>query len=107
MTGVTPIWSGTDSDTWTYRYEDLPKYDENGVKYIYSVEEAVPDGYGLTDQDGYDLTNTQLTSVDVQKIWGVKDGNTIPEYVTIGLYRTENAGGTDREPVEMCIRDRK
>ena len=99
VTGVTPEWSGKHGDTWTYRYENLPKYDENGVKYIYSVEEAVPDGYGLTDQDGYDLTNTQLTSVDVQKIWGVKDGNTIPEYVTIGLYRTENAGGTDREPV--------
>ena len=70
--GITPIWSGTDSDNWTYRYEDLPKYDENGIKYIYSVEEAVPDGYGLTDQDGYNLTNTQLTSVDVQKIWGIR-----------------------------------
>ena len=99
VTGVTPIWSGTDSDTWTYRYEDLPKYDENGVKYIYSVEEAVPDGYGLTDQSGYELTNTQLTSVDVQKIWGVNAGDTIPEYVTIGLYRTEKADGTQMEPV--------
>src|SRR5699024_4193099 len=46
VTGATPTWTKPqDSDTWTYTYNDLSKYNENGVLYEYRVREVVPDGY--------------------------------------------------------------
>ena len=98
VTGAEPEWS-KDGSEWTYVYEDLPKYDGNGVKYIYSVSEDVPSGYELTEQNDTSLTNTQLTDVSVSKIWGTADGAQIPEYVTVALYRAKDQNGGHMSPV--------
>lgn len=69
---VTPEWSKTDSDQWTYTYKDLPKTDVNGNVYTYTVEEALPEGSAyVCTADGLNLTNTLTGKVEVSgtKTW--------------------------------------
>ena len=69
---VTPEWSKTDSDQWTYTYKDLPKTDVNGNVYTYTVEETLPDGSAyVCTTDGFNLTNTLTGKVEVSgtKTW--------------------------------------
>ncbi len=44
---------------WTYIFEDLPGYDENGVAITYGVDEVEVEGYETTI-NGYDITNTLI-----------------------------------------------
>lgn len=68
---ATPEWTKNDDNTWTYVYKDLPMADKTGQAYTYTVEEAVPSGYELSKQDGYNLTNTLTGKVKVSgtKTW--------------------------------------
>lgn len=79
---ATPNWTKPEgSNTWTYTYTDLPKYNENGVLYEYRVREnPVPDGY----EDGYrdgtavdtpDIPSHPDTPVDGLTITNYKDGS--------------------------------
>ena len=95
---IQPTWDGT-GNTRTYRYSSLPKYDDNGNEYTYEVSEAsfvVGDAtYTVTKgtdgkytvssssetaskfafaeernvTNGKDFTNTELTTVTVEKNW--------------------------------------
>ena len=58
----------TVNDNWKYSFTDLPKYDANGAEYEYTVKEEAVAGYS-SKVDGYDVTNTQLTEVNGEKIW--------------------------------------
>lgn len=40
-----PVWTNQEYDVWSYSYDNLPKYDADGVLYLYKVEETVPTGY--------------------------------------------------------------
>ncbi|MGY1465008.1 Cna B-type domain-containing protein [Bacillus toyonensis] len=65
----------TAADGWKYKFDNLAKYDANGVAYKYEVKEQPIDGY-TTEVNGYDITNTkvvQKTKVEGTKTW--KDGN--------------------------------
>ncbi len=68
---ATPEWTKNDDNTWTYVYKDLPMADKTGQAYTYTVKEAVPSGYELSKQDGYNLTNTLTGKVKVSgtKTW--------------------------------------
>nr|CAA82330.1 fibronectin-binding protein [Streptococcus dysgalactiae subsp. equisimilis] len=51
----------TKANDWSYTFVDLPKYDETGKEYKYSVEEVtVPDGYKVSYL-GNDIYNTRET----------------------------------------------
>lgn len=91
---------------WTYTWTDLPKYNADGSKIVYTVEEVnVPEDYtpsvtGSADA-GFTITNTyEATTRDwtVNKVWD--DGNNQdgkrPEEITVQLYAGEDAYG---EPV--------
>ena len=54
---VSPTWSNTDTDVWTYEYTNLPKYDTAGKEYKYTVDEVVPEGY-ISTKDGNNFKNT-------------------------------------------------
>ena len=42
---------------WTYRFESLPKYDENGELYVYTVREvSAPDGYRVSYSNGTNVS---------------------------------------------------
>lgn len=85
-------------DTWSYKFEKLPKY-INGKEAIYTVEEAnAPDGYTVTI-DGTKITNSykpQVMNLNVEKIWhdaNNQDGKR-PDSITVSLIK--NGQTTDK-----------
>ncbi|SES30675.1 Cna B-type domain-containing protein [Salisediminibacterium halotolerans] len=73
-------------DGWTYEFEDLDAYDENGQAIVYTVEEHTVEGYE-TDVDGYDITNvrTGTVDVDITKTWQDDEESDRPEAITVNL----------------------
>lgn len=99
---VTPEWSKTDSDQWTYTYEDLPKTDVNGNVYTYTVEETLPDGSAyVCTTDGFNLTNTLTGKVKVSgtKTW--VGGQ--PENLQLTLYRSIAGTAEGEETTESVV----
>lgn len=98
--GTVLVWTGTDTDVWTYTYSGLPLTDDEGNLYTYRVEEIIPDGYEA-DTDGYDFTNTLSGTVDipVTKVW--EDNNNSngkrPEEIELILY----ANGVEVQRVKV------
>ena len=75
LTDAVPVWSNTDGNVWSYSYNDLQKYTDEGVLINYSVvEEKLPD-YSQTGKDGNNFVNTvkdderTRTSVEGTKTW--------------------------------------
>ena len=85
---------------WTCTFENLPRFDANGVAYEYTVREVSVPGYETgpvqaIDPDhpelGFTLTNTKMTQLTVEKVWFGTENNT-PESVTVQLkYYTTDA----------------
>ena len=73
---------------WTYHFENLPKYDSKGKAYVYTIQEATVSGY-ISEVNGYDLVNTETTTVSGRKTWNDYDNkfNTRPESITVKLMR--------------------
>ena len=73
---------------WTYRFDNLPKYDAEGKAYTYTIQEADVSGY-ISEVNGYDLVNTETTTVSGRKTWNDNDNqfNTRPESITVKLMR--------------------
>ena len=73
---------------WTYHFENLPKYDSKGKAYVYTIQEATVSGY-ISEVNGYDLVNTETTTVSGRKTWNDNDNqfNTRPENITVKLMR--------------------
>ncbi|GAE31828.1 Cna B-type domain-containing protein [Alkalihalobacillus hemicellulosilyticus] len=71
---------------WQYSFTDLDQFDDEGVAYVYTVEEEPVDGYEAT-VDGYDITNLRVgtTSVEVTKEWIDGEGEDRPESITVYL----------------------
>ena len=90
---------------WTYMWLDLPKADEAGEPYTYTVKEInIPEGYvstgeGILDEQGnYVIINTKSarTSISVEKKWA--DGAAGADKVTVQLLQN---GETYRNTVEL------
>ncbi|MFC4386692.1 Cna B-type domain-containing protein [Gracilibacillus marinus] len=90
----------TAENDWTYSFEELPKYDEEGVAYEYTITEHGVPGY-KTEIDGYDIVNTrsELTSVHVTKGWKDEGETSRPETITVHLHQN----GTIVDTVELSI----
>ena len=95
VTGFTPVWENTETDTWTWKYSGMPKYDRQGNLYTYTVAEEPVPGYETAYGDNNAITNTLLTTdLTGAKNW-VDSGNayeTRPETVTLTLYRAIENG---------------
>lgn len=64
-----PEWTKVSDTLWSFKYTDLPKYDENHKKYVYTVTEKALNGY-KPSYDDYNITNTLDTvDISVQKKW--------------------------------------
>ncbi|MGN0708884.1 MAG: Cna B-type domain-containing protein, partial [Anaerovoracaceae bacterium] len=71
-----------------YEFTGLPKFDENGNAYSYTVQEEPLTGY-TSSQNGFNFTNTKKddkVSISGTKTWVAPEGTTVPD-VTIDLYR--------------------
>ncbi|MEG7637151.1 Cna B-type domain-containing protein [Enterococcus casseliflavus] len=79
---------------WTYRFDNLPKYDAEGKAYTYKIQEENVLGY-TTKVNGYDLVNTyrntETTEVSGTKTWNDYDNkyNTRPESITVKLIQND------------------
>lgn len=79
---------------WKLTFKNLPKYDDNGKAYIYTIKEVEVLGYSVNisgnQDEGYTITNSknpEKTSIRVQKIWNdSNDKNKVrPNRVEINL----------------------
>lgn len=72
------VWNaltGRTDDDWTYTFTDLPKYDEYGALYTYTIEETPPSGYEVAyDQENFTVTNTRAGDLRVEKEVTGSDG---------------------------------
>lgn len=59
----------TANDGWSWRFTNLPKYDEARNEIIYSITEDTVAGYDEPAVDGYNVTNVVLTEVEATKVW--------------------------------------
>jgi len=85
---ATPYASKTiKADTnWSYVFNNLPKYDNDGNAYNYTVQETPVTGFtSITDPTNYDITNV-LSKMKVTKVWN--DGNNADQHnpVLTGVY---------------------
>jgi LPXTG-motif cell wall-anchored protein len=90
--------------TTTYKWEDVPQYDNEGVPYMYTVDEVtVPENYSKA-LDGMDVTNTYhspLIDVTGTKIWA--GGPSPRPDVELQLYRMIQGGEEEavRDPITL------
>lgn len=76
------VWNaltGRTDDDWTYTFTDLPRYDEYGALYTYTIEETLPPGYEdlydvAYDQENFTVTNTRAGDLRVEKEVTGSDG---------------------------------
>lgn len=65
----------TKDNHWSYSFENLPKYQNEGTIILYTIKEEAVDGYTqkfVTTTAGFDLTNTheiQTADYEVKKVW--------------------------------------
>ena len=85
-----------DSNTWNSSTITVPKYDSNGVKYNYTIEETPAEHYGLLEynQDSYTVSNSLKENVNltITKKWLDNDNeyNTRPQELKITLLQNNN-----------------
>ena len=80
----------TKEDEWNLTISDLPKYDEEGIAYTYTVEEHDVSGYA-SDVDGFEITNTraEVKSITINKSWLDDDESADrPELIEVDLFRS-------------------
>ena len=84
------------AEGWKTRFEDLDKYDENGVPYSYSIKETVTLGpfkpsYDRIEQDDglilKMINHQEERIITVYKVWDDEDnaGGTRPDQITVKL----------------------
>lgn len=65
----------TQDNHWSYSFENLPKYQNEGTIILYTIKEEAVDGYtqkSVTTTAGFNLTNTheiQTADYEVKKVW--------------------------------------
>ena len=111
---VTASNVGTDSNTWTYTFEGLDKYDENGNEINYTADEENSGSMFYQKEqtitgnmeEGYTITNTfkvptDTISVPVVKVWD-DNGNVAGKRPTsVDLVLTGNDGSSYRQTLTV------
>lgn len=105
MTDAEPVWTNQNYDVWTYTYNDLQKYNDQGVLYLYKVEETVPAGYdgkttagtALEEKHGavyeYNFENYKRGALEVTKsVSGNRGDKTKEFHFTVTLSGTSSNG---------------
>ena len=80
---------------WTYKFSSLPKYDENGKLYEYTISENPVTGYETIIDENNNITNklTGKTEISGVKTW-VDNGNlyeTRPDSIIVNLFRNDDS----------------
>ena len=91
------LWNaitGQTDDEWICTFAGLPKYDDTGARYVYTVEETVPEDYEAAyDQEQFEVTNTRDGDLLVEKEVTGSDGQKNREFhFTVTLSGTSVTG---------------
>lgn len=91
------LWNaitGQTDDEWICTFAGLPKYDDTGARYVYTVEETVPEDYEAAyDQEQFEITNTRDGDLLVEKEVTGSDGQKNREFhFTVTLSGTSVTG---------------
>ena len=81
---------------WEYTWENLDKCNSDGSEIEYTVEENEVEGYKTEiTQEGnvFTITNSEVTSVSVNKVWNDGDSADRPDSVQVQLYANGVATG--------------
>lgn len=83
------------TEGWTYTFENLLKYDNDGNEHAYTIEEVALEGYGVR-QTGYNITNTLLTEVSGVKTWvdSEDEDGVRPDSITVNLIQNDTQYAT-------------
>lgn len=77
----------TAAENYETTIKDLPKYDQAGKEITYTVKEEAVEGYASAvtgnEKDGFTITNTKQTKLDVTKVW-IGKGNH-PDQVEVSV----------------------
>ncbi|OOQ92517.1 Cna B-type domain-containing protein, partial [Bacillus cereus] len=88
---------------WSFDFKDLPKYDEQGNAYTYTVNEVKVNGY-KTKVEGTTITNiyknTETTELSGKKVWD--DNNAIDRPVSIKVDLLQNGKVIDTKEVSAA-----
>src|SRR5690625_1318162 len=89
----------TKENDWKLTITDLPKYDEAGVAYEYTVKEHDVPGYA-TDVDGFEITNTRsdVKTIEITKTWLDDNSDDRPNSIEVELFRSVVEG--EKEQVD-------
>ncbi|MYL58299.1 Cna B-type domain-containing protein, partial [Virgibacillus halodenitrificans] len=79
----------TADDEWVYRFQDLPKYDNQGQLYDYTVKEQDVKGYD-SQVSGFDITNTRAEKKSIEVTKGWLDDNSKDRPTSIIVYLKQN-----------------
>src|SRR5699024_9665017 len=87
------------SDDWSLTISDLPKYDDEGVEYEYTISEHDVPGYEA-EILGFDITNTRTDekSIEITKAWLDDNSENRPTEIVVELFRSIEDG--DKEKVD-------
>ncbi|MFA2576730.1 Cna B-type domain-containing protein [Bacillus mobilis] len=87
---------------WTFSFKDLPKYDEQGKEFEYTVDEVKVKDYE-TKVEGTTITNTykntETTEVSGKKVW--EDNNAIDRPLSIKVDLLQNGKVIDTKEVSV------
>lgn len=85
----------TAANDWRYEFSDLPKFDQNGKAYVYSVKELdIPTGYEAIVKD-MDITNyLQKVTYNVQKVWVDNNASSRPDKISVALTANDQVVAT-------------
>ncbi len=125
VTSHTVSGTVTETSNWSYTFDNLDQYDEDGNLYYYYIVESAVDG-NPTASDGYytsyeytwsgtegssaltkvTVTNTKAITITVTKAWVDADGNplsaeNLPDGITVDLMKV--SGGSDPEVAEEVL----
>lgn len=73
--------TGSETDSWTHTWSNLPTRDADGKTYYYYVQEDTPSGYAVsyagngTTGGTVDVSNIQTKTLTVSKVWKNPDGS--------------------------------
>jgi len=94
----------TEAEEWAWSFEDLDKY-LNGSEIVYTVSENEVEGYTVSIDEKYNITNTyapEKTNVMGHKVWDDADNQDgiRPESITVNLLKGEEIVATKEVTAE-------
>lgn len=119
---IPTVYKDSTTGKWTFKFNDLPAYDNNGNSLSYTVEEVVPSGYNQTAtagsatsvnyetrDDSIGLTNSYVVipkiSLKVQKKWSDGDENHYNTPIQFVIKRSTDPQDANTQNGEVVAND--